>query len=297
MSTPPGGWLSIGALARATGIPVETLRTWETRYGFPAPRRKPSGHRRYPVTSVERLRRMARALALGHRAGEVVPARDADLERLLGLGRPATPPPPVGEAAGPADLLSLVAALDAPRLTGALLAEAVRLGPLRFARDRIAPLLEAVGEGWARGELEVRHEHLVSERVADVLRALRLPHEERAAGPVVLFATLPGETHGLGLQMAALVAAAAGLRVLFLGIDVPLRDLVATAREASPAAVALSFSSAAPRRRSEARLARLRERLPRGVRLLAGGAGAPVVEDVTVLSDLDALDAWFRALR
>jgi hypothetical protein len=41
------GQISIGALSRATGIPVETLRTWEARYGFPIPERKRSGHRVY----------------------------------------------------------------------------------------------------------------------------------------------------------------------------------------------------------------------------------------------------------
>jgi DNA-binding transcriptional regulator YiaG len=29
--------LSIGTLSSATGVPVDTLRTWERRYGFPAP--------------------------------------------------------------------------------------------------------------------------------------------------------------------------------------------------------------------------------------------------------------------
>jgi methanogenic corrinoid protein MtbC1 len=293
MAADAGAWLSIGALARATGIAVETLRTWESRYGFPAPRRKPSGHRVYPLASVERLRRIARALALGHRAGEVVGARESDLDRLLAIA-PAPAP-----AAAPADLgglLDAVAGLDATRLSAALLAEAVRRGPLAFARDLVAPLLIAVGDAWERGELEVRHEHLLSERVADVLRSLRLPLEERAAGPRVLFATLSGEAHGLGLQMAALVAAAAGLRVVYLGTDVPLRDLLAVAREVAPAALAVSVSASSPRRRTEARLARLRARLPRSVTLVAGGAGAPDVEGVIVLRDLDALDAWFRAL-
>jgi len=36
----PSARLTIGALSRATGIPVETLRTWESRYGFPEPERK-----------------------------------------------------------------------------------------------------------------------------------------------------------------------------------------------------------------------------------------------------------------
>src|SRR5512143_4189420 len=78
-----GAWLSIGALSRATGIAVETLRTWESRYGFPVPERKPSGHRVYPVSAVPRLRRIAQALSLGHRAGQVVAAPDEALGRLL----------------------------------------------------------------------------------------------------------------------------------------------------------------------------------------------------------------------
>src|SRR5262249_62206979 len=92
---PSGGMLSIGALARATAIPVETLRTWERRYGYPVPARKPSGHRLYPVRSVSRLRRIARAIAGGHRASGVAPASDAHLRALLQAAspRPARRPP------------------------------------------------------------------------------------------------------------------------------------------------------------------------------------------------------------
>ncbi len=39
--------LSVGDLAARTGVRAATLRTWETRYGFPRPRRQPGGHRRY----------------------------------------------------------------------------------------------------------------------------------------------------------------------------------------------------------------------------------------------------------
>jgi DNA-binding transcriptional MerR regulator len=39
--------LSIGDVVAATGIGEATLRAWERRFGFPAPRREPSGHRRY----------------------------------------------------------------------------------------------------------------------------------------------------------------------------------------------------------------------------------------------------------
>src|SRR5262245_9076336 len=92
--------LSIGALSRLTAIPVETLRTWERRYGYPVPERKPSGHRVYPVTSAPRLRRIVQALASGHRAREVVGASDADLRALLDAA-PSSPAPRAARAGEP----------------------------------------------------------------------------------------------------------------------------------------------------------------------------------------------------
>lgn len=47
------GSLSISDLARLTGVPSATLRSWESRYGFPRPTRLPGGHRRYDRSDVD----------------------------------------------------------------------------------------------------------------------------------------------------------------------------------------------------------------------------------------------------
>jgi MerR family transcriptional regulator, light-induced transcriptional regulator len=52
--------LSIGDVVAATGVGEATLRAWERRFGFPAPRREPSGHRRYSPDDVERIRSVVR---------------------------------------------------------------------------------------------------------------------------------------------------------------------------------------------------------------------------------------------
>ena len=52
--------LSIGDVVAATGVGEATLRAWERRFGFPAPRREPSGHRRYSPAQVERIRAVVR---------------------------------------------------------------------------------------------------------------------------------------------------------------------------------------------------------------------------------------------
>jgi methanogenic corrinoid protein MtbC1 len=297
-----GARLAIGALSRATGIPVETLRTWESRYGFPVPERRPSGHRVYSLEAVPRLRRIAEALARGHRAGQVVPASQSELGELLASAPPASaasaPPSPVAATGDVADWLRLVESFESDRLTHALLSASGRLGPVAFLETIAAPLLRAVGEEWAKGRLQVRHEHFVSERLGDVLRSLRLPFEERASGPLVVLSTLPGEAHGLGLQMAALVVASAGCRTLYLGTETPVPDMVALTRDLGARALAVSVSASSRKPRTATLLRRVRTMLPRRTALLVGGEGAPgPSRGVEVFADLQRLEAWARGVR
>jgi methanogenic corrinoid protein MtbC1 len=170
------------------------------------------------------------------------------------------------------------------------------MGPLEFLERRAAPFLAALGEAWVAGTVDVHHEHFGSSTLGDFLRTTRVPLEERATGPIAAFTTLPGELHGLGIEMAALVVAAAGWRPLMLGVNTPLPQIAALTREAPIAAVALS--AAAPhRRRTDHALQGLRRRLARHVSILVGGAGAPAASraGIEVFSDLNTLDRWVRA--
>lgn len=295
------GKLSIGALARATGVPVETLRTWEQRYGFPLAERRASGHRTYRVSVIPRLRRIADLLARGHRAGAVVPATDAELARLSeATAAPArqVAPPASPSARTVEDLLAAVAGFDSKQLTAALWADWGRLGAVDFVGKTVAPLIDRAGRAWADGRLEIRHEHFLSERLADVMRSIRLPFDQTAAGPLVVCATLPGEAHALGLQMVALVLASAGLRVLYLGTEIPPPQVADVARELGARAVAVSVSAAADSATVKRHLGRLREALPRPVVLLVGGRGAPAVRGETVtVADFAELDGWARRLQ
>jgi methanogenic corrinoid protein MtbC1 len=124
-----------------------------------------------------------------------------------------------------------------------------------------------------------------------------MPLEERATGFLVVFATLPGEAHGLGLQMSALVLAAAGCRILYLGTEVPVAQVASLARDLAARAVAISMSSATKGAASAAALRKLREALPRRVALVAGGDGVPAARPgIDAVHSLRDLDAWGRRL-
>jgi DNA-binding transcriptional MerR regulator/methylmalonyl-CoA mutase cobalamin-binding subunit len=285
----------MGAVTRRTGIGEHTLRAWERRFGFPTPVRLASGHRRYSGDQVRHLSMIARALESGYRAGEIVPMSLSDLEELLHNAGVAD-----GGAAvrGADDVISLAfdacKRFDRESLAALLHGEAMVLGLPTFLRQRVAPLLDAVGEAWGRGDLEIRHEHFFSEVLEDELRRLRAPLQSASTGRPVAVASLPNEFHGLGLQVAALAIAAAGRSVRVLGPHLPVEEIVQAATAVDAIAVGLSVSIFAEPEETGREIVAVRERLPKEIALWVGGGGSSMLKSLpsgtTVLATLDELD-------
>jgi MerR family transcriptional regulator, copper efflux regulator len=57
--------LTIGQVAKATGVAVKTIRYYEQIGALPSPPRSPAGYRQYDGAGVERLRFISRARSLG----------------------------------------------------------------------------------------------------------------------------------------------------------------------------------------------------------------------------------------
>ncbi len=303
MAEPAEASLSIGAVSRATGIPISTLRTWERRYGVPSAERSEANQRRYAMRVVPYLRLVAAAIEQGHRAAQVLGVGEPALRRMLESVDIASPsvPHPTRRRRDPAispeirRWLDATITLDARALAAGLRAAQGRLGLLAFLEDAASPFLVEVGNAWASGELQTFHEHFASEQLRDLLVAWWRPMAELADGAPVVCAGLPGEQHVLGLHMAAAVAALAGRRVVFVGQDTPLVDLRDGATQSGATAVLIGVSGSANAASSRSSLGELRRLLPASVALVVGGAGAPTglsddagVEIVQRLSDLPA---------
>lgn len=291
----------MGAVTRRTGIGEHTLRAWERRFGFPAPLRLESGHRRYPADQVQQLLLISAALECGYRAGDVVPLDRSQLEELLeGCGALVS-----GASAGAApatmdETLEACARFDRRQLMSSLRSDASVLGVRRFLRERVVPMLEEIGNAWAQGRIEIRHEHFFSEILEDVLRGLRADLDASARGRPVLLATLPNEVHGLGLHIVALAVSAAGRSVRILGPKLPVDEIIRAADATDAAAVGLSVSLFSSGSETAAAVVDLRNGLHTETRLWVGGAGASHIEglpkSVEILSTLDDLDAALAAL-
>jgi DNA-binding transcriptional MerR regulator len=263
---------SIAVVARRTGLSADTLRIWERRYGFPQPSRNAMGTRMYSSGDVARLVLISRALKSGYRPSEIVGESDSELERLLAK--------PTEEQAPPNDqvreIVDLVAGDEPARLRAALRRAAALAGARRFVAEIAAPLCDRVGELWASGELEIRQEHLFTERMRTELRNMTSTLEGGGRGLAVL-ATFQDERHSLGLEMAALYLATHGFDAHVLGPDLPPEEIARAARALGAAVVGLSVSDAANPRETEKQLALLQRSLPARVWVWVGGRGARAI--------------------
>ncbi|WP_065341226.1 MerR family transcriptional regulator [Azoarcus olearius] len=292
------GAMGIAAVERDTGLAKDTLRVWERRYGFPVPVRDAKGERLYPPEQVDKLRLIRRLLDFGKRPAAIVAA---DTETLLALLDAARAPAAEGGAAVEPSLLQYVCLHRRAELAVALQQLLLKQGLQRFVAETVAPLNEAVGEAWLRGELDVADEHLYTEQVQNVLRGAIVSHPLAAGQPRVLLTTLPDELHVLGLLMVEATLVPEGANCVSLGTQTPLADIPAAAQAGAFDVVGLSFSAAYPPRRALEALRQLRDALPPEVALWAGGSALRgqrrQPEGVRLFDGLDDVAAAVRAWR
>ena len=258
----------IRAVARLTGLSIDTLRAWERRYDAVVPSRNERG-RIYSDADVARLQQLGALVKRGHAIGTIASLSEKGLAKVLKRDEALAAAP--SESAVVADVESMTSALDRYDLAtieSILNRHAVVLPPRDLVFAVVLPLLREVGRQWAAGTLRPAHEHLVSASVRSVLGSLLRATSRPDASPKVVFATPPGERHELGLLSAALLTASAGYGALYLGPDLPAADVAHAAAAAGARVVVISATTQGAVTRGEGRKF---TRLPPEVELWAGG--------------------------
>ncbi len=262
----PNRTYEIHEVAELTGLATARLRAWERRYEVVRPGRQPNRYRKYTSEQVALLRAFARLCAAGERIGDLVrEPRESVIARAEGRGTDGSPL---------ALLLEAVKRLDRDRLDTLLDEQRRSMQSERFGREIILPLGEVIGDLWALGRLSVAAEHLASEVVVQQLK-LELA-AAGGAGPLLLAACLPGESHEWGILVTLVRLQTSGWRVRYLGADLPLKDLVDATWTLVPQVVALSAADPTNVSGRLPELRRLPRLLPPGTLVVLGGQGAEI---------------------
>ena len=287
--------IAIGELSRLTGITTHTLRMWEKRYGTPKANRLPSGHRRYPKKDVPRLRAIAKALDSGYRASKVVTGTLEQLHSLMGLQ------PFIESASGlsnPEEAQSLekesvietwikhIHDYDDDQLLNSFHSKWGSSGGLVFISDYVAPFLERVGNAWEENELSISHEHFATECLVGFIIEKWRQMNIRKKGPGVLITTLPGDPYNLGILMCSVVTSVTNSKIIYLGNDTPVEEIIRVAKHDKPRVIALSISHSMSTEFAEDCLFKLRSEVNKKSLIITGGKGSPRnVSGINHLSD------------
>jgi methanogenic corrinoid protein MtbC1 len=250
--------LNIAALTQRTGVPSDTIRKWEQRYGVLHPKRTAGGQRRYSELDVARVEWLKERIHEGYRIGEAA--------ALLGAGDLVARN--VEELRN--GIVEATTANDLEAL-GQFVDQALALSTLDESFLQVlTPALVEVGERWASGAVSVAQEHLASSTVRAALQTLLSDQRADVRGTAVL-ACAPGERHEIGLLMLAVMLRSDGWQVAYLGADTPCADAVALADELNASALCFSAASKEHARALDQALAAAAR--PESLTVVVGGRG------------------------
>jgi DNA-binding transcriptional MerR regulator/methylmalonyl-CoA mutase cobalamin-binding subunit len=292
----------IKAVSKLTRLSADTLRAWERRYEAIKPDR--SGQRRtYTESDISRLNLLRRAVESGHNISGIASLSDEELKRLAersiefaAVAREAAP-----ESAA-SDHLSLQPVIDAIERFDYADAErelnrlALLVSSREFVRQVVIPLMGTVGDRWYHKTLSIAQEHLTSAILRNLLGSLVRLYSRASSPATIVLATPTGEHHEFGVLSAAMLAAGGGLGIVYLGADLPAREIVDAAIKTESQAVVLGLKGAGEWKESINELQQVSKELPEKIELWIGGMDSQTLmrqvkkTRAVVLSDFDALE-------
>lgn len=231
----------IRTVSTITGVNAITLRAWERRYGLLKPIRTDSGHRLYTQEDIDLIQRVTELLEKGVSISQ---AKNK-------LNREQAPRDTAETAEETASdqwrnyqrrMFNAVVRFDTDALDS-VYNETLSLYPVDLVtRKLITPVLKILGERWLTESGAIAEEHFFGIYLRNKMGARFHHHSAHNRGPIIIAACLPGEHHELGLMLFGLAALDAGFRVILLGADMPITDLVVPVARSGAAAIVMSGS-------------------------------------------------------
>ena len=229
---------------KETGFTADTLRAWERRYGLPVPKRSSGGHRLYSQHDIE----IVKWLMAKQREGLSI-SRAVDLWNELSTS---------GQDPLPAPILKVTSIssenLDAVRdqwleacltfnenFAEQVLNQAFALYPLEAVCIEVLQkgLIE-IGNLWYQNKATVQQEHFASALAHRRLDALILAAPPPTRPESILIGCTADEQHTFTPLLLALLLRRKGLKVIYLGANVPNQRFQETLLSIKPNLIILS---------------------------------------------------------
>jgi methanogenic corrinoid protein MtbC1 len=231
---------NLKVVLKETGLKADVLRAWERRYELPKPQRTPGGHRLYSEYDIETVKWLQARQAEGLSISRAVDMWKEIIEvgrDPLGEDSPTIVSHPSGSLPG---LETRIVSLRQKWVEANLVFDSISVDEVLNQAFAIYPVetvcteilqrgLSEIGNEWYQATASVQQEHfastLASRRLETLIAAMPRPTRLQT----VLVGCPPGERHTFSTQLLSLFLSRSGFKVIYLGADIPLEQMVETA--------------------------------------------------------------------
>ncbi len=259
METPS---FNLKAVVLETGIKAETLRAWERRYGIPRPARSAGGHRIYSRRDIDTLhwliRRRKEGLSISRAAqrwqsieGEgrdplQEPGFAIDHIYLGERGTDATPfefgeneEVDIQVSTACTEWMAACVSFDESAAQH-VLSQAFALFPVEtVCLHVLCDGLRQLGEDWLNDDVTSQQVTFAADQAMQRIKSLLAASPQPTRPGQILMACPSGEEHTFGLAFLQLLLRRRGFGTVYLGGNLPSREMVATLENIQPDLVVL----------------------------------------------------------
>jgi len=222
---------TIKDLENLSGIKAHTIRVWEQRYTFLAPQRTETNIRYYCNEELQKLLNVALLNKYGYKISHIDRMTAAEMnEKILSLSQVEAQQERIVN-----ELIHCMADLKMEKFEGVIDNYIKGNGIEKAIIQILFPFLERIGILWLTAHINPAQEHLVSNIIRQklIVGIDSVKCNSQSAKTILLF--LPeGEHHEMGLLFVHYLLKSKGIKVLYLGANIPLKDVVCVASLKNP---------------------------------------------------------------
>lgn len=250
---------TIKDLENLSGIKAHTIRIWEQRYSFLSPQRTETNIRYYSNDELQKILNIALLNKYGYKISHIDRMSIAEINaRILSLSN--------AEAQQERIVNELIRQMVNVNIDAfeQVLDGYIRIkGIEKTIMQIIFPFLERVGILWLTNHINPAQEHLVSNLIRQKLIVGIDAARSLLQAPKTVLLFLPeGEYHELGLLFVYYLLKSRGIAVLYLGSNVPMKDVECVANLKNPDFLYTHLTSVAKNFNFERFLVNVHNRMP-----------------------------------
>jgi DNA-binding transcriptional MerR regulator len=250
---------TIKDLENLSGIKAHTIRVWEQRYTFLSPQRSDTNIRYYSNEELQRLLNVALLNKYGYKISHIDKMSEIEMaDKILSLSQTQAQQERLVNA-----LISSMTEMKMDEFE-VLIDEFIAARGIEKAITQILfPFLERIGILWLTNHINPAQEHLVSNLIRQkLIVGIDSAKAVYQSDKTILLFLPEGEHHEMGLLFIHYLLKIRGVKVLYLGANIPVKDVAAVVALKNPDALYSHLTSCCQNFNFEKFLLNLQNRMP-----------------------------------